>query len=72
MIKVTDQTVELRIVVPSHGISPNEAVLQYRSLRICVDASGALCPNGYTDWMNVRRHVSNAEYVAATEGRKDE
>lgn len=46
--KVTDQCVEMRRLFRRGCF-----VLQYRSLRICVDASGALCPNGYTKWIDV-------------------
>lgn len=50
MSKVTDQCVEVRKVWRKNISVP---ILQYRSLRICVDASGALCPNGYTKWIDV-------------------
>lgn len=68
-VKVTDQCVEMRRVLRFAGVQP---VLQYRSLRICVDASGALCPNGYTDWIDVEMVISMPVINDTKEGRKDE
>ena len=69
-VKVTDQCVEMRVVVPRHTIPTEQSILQYRSLRICVDASGALCPNGYTEWINVPTTSSNAEFSSAMDQRR--
>lgn len=69
-VKVTDQCVEMRNVISAR--LPSKIRLQYRSLRICVDASGALCPNGYTDWIDVDTVWETHAAIRPTESGKGE
>jgi hypothetical protein len=61
--------IEMRQLVPQYTYV-GEAVLQYRTIKFGIDASGAMCPMGYTDWINVTTTADTDAFHKARSAQK--